>query len=187
MKKLISMFLMSAIVMSMGACSSGPSDDEYRKLAAENARLQVEVEDLTAQIQELQRPTVEATPPETVEASDDASQQTNSLVIFEQDSIKVTYTGMSETFMGPKVDFIVENGTDTDITLQARNVSVNGVMTDPTFSCEVTAGKKAKDGISFLADDIDGGVIKELEFSFHIFKTDGWDTILDSDMISISI
>lgn len=187
MKKIIGLFLASAMVIGLAACSSGPSDDEYRKLAAENARLQVEIEDLTAQIKELQGSASEGTAPEAVEGSDDAPEQINSLVIFEQGGIKVTYTGMSESFMGPKVDFIVENGTDTDITLQARNVSVNGVMTDPTFSCEVTAGKKAKDGISFLADDIDGGVIKELEFSFHIFKTDGWDTILDSDIISISI
>lgn len=187
MRKIVSLFLFSMLAAYLGACSSGQIDDEYRKLAAENARLQVEIEDLTAQIKELQGSAVEMAASGTVEGSNDAPEQINASAIFQQDGIKVTYTGISETFMGPKVDFIVENGTDTDITLQARHVSVNGVMTDAVFSCEVTSGKKAKDGISFLADDIDGGVIKELEFSFHIFKTDGWDPILDSDMISIPI
>lgn len=44
MKKFLSTFLASAIVFGLGACSSGPSQVDYDKLASENAELRARLE-----------------------------------------------------------------------------------------------------------------------------------------------
>jgi len=78
---------------------------------------------------------------------------------------------------------------DLPITVQARNTSVNGFMVEPIFSCGIVPGKKALDGLTFFEDDIIGNgidTITEIELSFHIFNTDSWDTIKDTELIIIT-
>jgi hypothetical protein len=53
----------------------------------------------------------------------------------------------------------------------------------------VLAGKKAYDTITFLETDLsDNGItrIDELEFKFHIFDMNSWDTIFDSNWIKVT-
>jgi hypothetical protein len=62
-------------------------------------------------------------------------------------------------------------------------------MLEPIFSSDVLSGKKAFDTITFLEQDLTDNDIKEiesLEFKFHIFNMDGWDTLLDSETITVS-
>jgi len=83
----------------------------------------------------------------------------------------------------------IENNTDKAITVQARDVSINDFMVDPVFSCEVISGKKAFDTITFMESDLtDNGItdINDLELKLHIFDTETWDTIKDTDIIKIS-
>lgn len=183
MKKFISMFLVSAIVMSMGACSSGPSQGEYDKLASENAELRAQIEKL----QDSEKTSPQSEKVDYEEDFEDQQAPAKSEVVYDENGIKITYTGISESFMGPQIDFIIENNSQKAATIQARNVSVNGVMTEPTFSSDVMPGKKAKDGIEFMEDEIEGGEIKELEFNFIIVDMDNFETVAESELISISI
>ncbi len=94
-----------------------------------------------------------------------------------------------ESFWGADVYVYIENNTDEDATIQARDVSINGFMIDPIFSSDVSAGKKAYDAITFLESDLsdnDISIIDEMELSFHIFQADGWDAIFDSPKISVT-
>ena len=67
--------------------------------------------------------------------------------------------------------------------MQTRESSVNGVMEDPYFSCDVAAGKTANDSIVFSSDN-ELGVV---EMSFHIFDADTYDTIVDTDTITVTV
>lgn len=112
--------------------------------------------------------------------------------IYENEGIKIVSKGISEdsSFMGPSLVIYAENNTENAITIQSRDVSVNGFMVDPIFSCEVMPGKRAIDSITFMSSDIEENQIKsidEIELSFHIFQTDGWDTIQDTEPITINI
>lgn len=99
-------------------------------------------------------------------------------VLLDNEAVKITFVGVdNKSFFGPSINLEIENKLDRTIMIQSREVSVNGVMTDPIFSCEVAAGKKAKDSISFDSNDI-----KELvnvEGLFHIFYSDDWSEIGD--------
>ena len=113
-------------------------------------------------------------------------------IIYENEGIKIVSKGISEdsSFMGPSLILYVENNTENAITIQSRDVSINGFMVDPIFSCEIMSGKRAMDSITFMSSDIEEnqiGSIDEIELSFHIFKTDGWDTIQDTEPVTINL
>lgn len=116
-------------------------------------------------------------------------EQVDPVVLLEQDGLKVTYNGMSEDFLGPTVNLLIENNGSQAYTVQARDVSVNGFMIDPFFSVDVGPGKKANDTMGFLSDDISANGITEItdiEFTFHVCNPDTFDTIFDSDVITIT-
>ena len=81
----------------------------------------------------------------------------------------------------------MENNSSEDITVQVRDLSVNGFMMSPVFSCEVLAGRKAYDTITLFESELEeNGItsIETMELAFHIFNTRTWETIIDSDSIT---
>ena len=68
-------------------------------------------------------------------------------------------------------------------------MSVNGFMVDSSMSEDVVAGKKAMSAVQFFSTDLEENSIDDItdvELYFHIFNLESWDTIFDSDVISIS-
>ncbi|MFP3154426.1 hypothetical protein LQZ18_08355 [Lachnospiraceae bacterium ZAX-1] len=111
--------------------------------------------------------------------------------ILNQDGFRIVAKKVvdEESFWGADLLVYIENNTDTDVTIQARDVSINGFMIDPMFSCSIISGAKAFSQITFMSSSLEeNGIesIDSLDLSFHIFKTDGWDTILDSDSIAVN-
>lgn len=78
----------------------------------------------------------------------------------------------------------IENLSDIGITVQVRDTSINGIMMDPIFSTDIAVGKKANDEMSFYSLKDEGiDKIETMEFSFHVFGSEDWDTIVDTDPI----
>jgi len=83
----------------------------------------------------------------------------------------------------------VENNSDKAVTVQVKDVSVNGFMVDPAFSSDVLPGKKAFDTISFLESDLQENNITDIttiELTFDIFDSVEFNTIYESENITIS-
>ncbi|MCD7744241.1 MAG: hypothetical protein LUI13_02945 [Lachnospiraceae bacterium] len=110
-------------------------------------------------------------------------------VIYDTDGRKVTVTGYETGWLGPEITVLVENDTESSFTLQIRDSSVNGIMTDFQASIEVEPGKKANGSISILSSDLeDYGIeqVADIEMSLHIFDSETWDTIVDTEPILIT-
>jgi len=112
-------------------------------------------------------------------------------LLYEDGGLKVVIQSKDEknSFWGADIFVYVENLTTSDIIIQMRDTSVNGFMIDPMFSCEVLAGKRAYDSITFLEsylteNDIDR--IDDMEFSLHIFDSNSWNTIKDTEKLIVS-
>lgn len=119
------------------------------------------------------------------------SYDSSGFVALDQNDFKIVVKKLDseDSFWGADIYLYIENNSDKNATIQVRDVSINGFMVEPAFSSEVLAGKKAFDSITFLESDLkDNNIesINDLELYFHIFKTDGWDTIFDSDLIKVS-
>lgn len=111
-------------------------------------------------------------------------------VLLEQDGIKITAKELSnDSFWGPEVKLLVENTSSQSVTVQLRDVSVNGIMMEPMFSTDVAAGKKVNDSITFMNSEFEEAgitIIQNMEFSFHVFDTESWDTVFDSETIYLA-
>lgn len=112
-------------------------------------------------------------------------------VAYEGDDLRIIVKKLnsSDSFWGSDVYLYIENNRAEDITVQARDVSINGFMVDPIFSSDISAGKKAFDTITFMESDLtDNNVtdITDIELKFHIINLNTWDTIKDTDTIKIS-
>lgn len=84
---------------------------------------------------------------------------------------------------------LVENNSDESITVQTRESSVNGIMAETMFSCEVGPDKKANDSITFMESYLEAAgisTIKDIELKFHVFDSESWDGRFDSDVITIT-
>lgn len=116
--------------------------------------------------------------------------QVEEQVLLEQEGVKITLKGLeADSFMGPELKLLIENSTDQSLTIQTRDTSVNGIMIETLFSCDVAAGKSANDGITFMSSSLEEAqisVLQNFELSFHIFNTETWDTVFDTDTITIS-
>lgn len=109
-------------------------------------------------------------------------------VLYDENDIKITATGMEDSLFGTDLKLLIENNSGKSITVQARNSNVNGYMVDTMMSADVASGKKANDSLTFQTSGLkDSGIeqIAEMEFSFYIFDSDTWDTILETDLITV--
>ncbi len=109
-------------------------------------------------------------------------------VIYEEDGRKVTVTGYGEGLMGPEIEVQIENNSDEAFTLQIRDSSVNGIMTDLEASIEVEPGKISKEEVTIPASSLEENGIEQvadIELCLHFFDPDSFGTIADSEPISI--
>ena len=112
-------------------------------------------------------------------------------IAYEENGIKITVKGLAESssLFGPELVVYIENNSDENITVQTRDFSVNGFMVNPIFSSDVMSGKHAIGTITFLSSELEENNITKFEtaeLSFHIFNAKSWDTIVDTDVISLS-
>ena len=109
------------------------------------------------------------------------------VVILDEMGVKITAKKLEDdSFFGPELKLLIENNSDKNLTVQCRNASVNGYMVDTMMSADIVAGKKVNDSITFTnLDECGITTIADMEFSFHIFTSDDWETYLDSDVVSI--
>lgn len=113
-------------------------------------------------------------------------------VIYENNGVKITYLGISaanSSMGGEEVKLYIENSSAKKYIVQTRDVSVNGTMASPLFSCTVAAGKSAYDSIEFYSSalkDIHVTSISTVELTFIIADADNLSSTTKSGVITVS-
>lgn len=91
---------------------------------------------------------VESTSKETAttaesQASEHDAPTIDETLILDEKGIRITAKSIDyDDWFEPEIKLLIENDSDTDLTIQCRNASVNGYMVDTVFSCDVSSGKK---------------------------------------------
>lgn len=110
--------------------------------------------------------------------------------LYNQDGIRIVGKLVDEnSFWGTAVLLYMENTTGKNITISCENMSINGFMVTPYFSCTIYDGKMAFDEITILSSDLEANdisTIEDIELSFHIYNSDTYDVIADTDPIAFS-
>lgn len=168
--------LVIAMLGAMGGCSGAGNSSASQKAEESSVKESSAAEESSDAEESQNEDSSDA------EKSDNAADE--SKVLFEDSTVRITYAGTDEeSWMGKGLKVTIENLSDKNISVQTREASVNGVMDDPYFSCDVASGKTANDTIYFSTKDELGTV----ELSFHIFDSDTFDTIADTEKVTLVI
>ena len=127
---------------------------------------------------------------DSVSATEEATATIEEQVLVEQDGIKITAKDITydSSFMGSSLNLIIENTSDKTITVQARDVSVNGYMLNPIMSADIAPGKTANDDILFLSSELEeNGIeaIANIEAKFTAFSTENFESLFTTDTVRI--
>jgi len=202
--KIFTLLTVVIILIFLAACSNTTQDTKEiseKELSEEKEEQIAEEDTQEKEIEEVEN-IEEAVNEEQSEASTETSDDDKSLdtekdgisvdeqVLLNQEKIIITLKSLStDNIWGPSLKVLVENNRNEGIIVQTRNSAINGVMIESMFSCDVAAGKKANDEITFMSSDLETAqieTIKDIEFSFTIFNSESWDDIYDSDTIKIT-
>lgn len=112
-------------------------------------------------------------------------------LVYEGNGLRIIVQSLDdkESFWGAELYVFIDNQSSNNVTIQVRDLSINGIMVDPIFSSDVLSGKKAYDEITFLQSDLEeNGITKisKVEFAFTIFDSETWNTITDTNVIEVS-
>ncbi len=92
------------------------------------------------------------------------------------------------SFWGAAVLLYIENNSGKNVIIQCDDLSINGFMITPFFSCDVYDGKRALDDITLMSSELEeNGItsIDDIELKFHIVD-ENFTKITDTDAISFS-
>ncbi len=110
--------------------------------------------------------------------------------LFNQDGIRIIGRYVEEdSFWGAGVLLFIENNHGGNILVQCDNLSVNGFMVTPLFSCAVNNGRMALSDITILSSDLKENnieAVEDIELVFRIIDADTYQAIVETDPIAFS-
>ena len=181
MKKFLFVVLIMTITVCLIGCGSNIPTDNYLEEVSLPALTEIEIEDIP-----IDTSTNISEEVETVEQTNESNIAES--IIYNENDITITAKSLSYDDYDVNLDLLIENNSNENITVQTRLASINDIMVDPSFSCDVVSGKKVNDSISFSNDELSAykiDSIKTIEFYFTIFNADTWDDIADSSIICL--
>jgi hypothetical protein len=110
-------------------------------------------------------------------------------VVYDAHDIKITaeeYT--TDSILGEGIKFLLENNSKKSVSISTEAVIVNNYMISDMFYETVAAGKKAYETMNLLSSDMKAAGITnvgQIEVYFHIYDSDTYKTIDDSECILI--
>ena len=111
-------------------------------------------------------------------------------VVYDESGVKIVVKGLNENaFLGQEILVYIENNTDKGITIQPRDVSVNGFMIDGYLSADVAAGKRAVNSITFLSSELEDNDItsfETVELSFVAYNSKNYNQLFETDKINLT-
>lgn len=161
MKKFLSLLLCFTLLLSLAACGGETAPETQAPTAAPTeAPTEVPTEAPT------EEPTLAPTEPMELE--------TEELVLVDDENLTFIIKGFSDNaHLGLEMQVYCENKTDRPMMFSLDGVSVCGIMYDPFWAMEVTAGKKANDTIYFDTFALaEMGIESPDEISFRLYATD---------------
>ena len=161
MKKMMSLLLCFTLLLSLAACGGEAAPETQTPTAAPTEATTEAPTEAPAE-----EPTLAPTEPTAPEGEE--------LVLADNENLTFIIKGFSDNaHLGLEMQVYCENKTDRSMMFSLDGVSVCGIMYDPFWAMEVTAGKKANDTIYFDTFALaEMGVESVDEISFRLYATD---------------
>ena len=110
--------------------------------------------------------------------------------LYSADGIRIVGKTVDEnSFWGSAILLYIENNSGKSVGINVDYMSINGFMITPYFSTTVYDGKKALEDITILSNQLEENGIESIdnvELKFHIYSSDTYETIADTEPITFS-
>jgi hypothetical protein len=111
--------------------------------------------------------------------------------IFNQDGFRIVAKNLKvdEKYGGADLYLYIENNGGSDVSIKCGDAFVNGIKVYTLFSCDILKNTKAYDRIALTSSELKSfGTtdIEKIELSFNIYSLEEWDTILETEQITIT-
>lgn len=110
-------------------------------------------------------------------------------VVLDREGLKITAKELDMNgSLGPVLKLLIENETNQNVTVQIRDMSVNGYMISPLMSSMVDKGETKEDVIGFSSRELKlSGIttFAELAFRFYVFDSDTMEAVYDSEPVAL--
>ncbi len=110
-------------------------------------------------------------------------------VLFEQDGIVVTATEYTtDSIWGDGIKLLLENNSDKDISIGCNALMVNDYMITDLFASSIAAGKKANETLYLSSTQLKAAGIEnvgKIEIYFHVYDSSTYDTVFDTECVTI--
>lgn len=109
--------------------------------------------------------------------------------LFDNGEIRILATDITDDDFGMNLGIYIENNSDRNVTVQTRDVSVNGFMTNTAFSPSVYGHSRKMDQIVFVRESLEQNGIEsfdEIDLKIMIFDSDSYEIICESDAITLN-
>ncbi|BCJ93012.1 hypothetical protein acsn021_05810 [Anaerocolumna cellulosilytica] len=110
--------------------------------------------------------------------------------LYNEGGIRIVGKTVDEnSFWGTAILLYMENTSGTNAAIECENMSINGFMMSPFFSCNVYDGKKSINEITIMSSELEeNGIesIDEVELQFNIYEAETFETIAVSDPIKFT-
>ena len=127
--------------------------------------------------------------------SNDETPTTSNLVTIEEqvlvdrDGVKITAKEyIEDSIWGEGIKILIENTSSKNVTVSCKALIVNNYMIYDFFSSTVAAGKKANETIYLLSSELEAAGIDsigQIEFYLKVYDDDTYDTIFETDAITV--
>ena len=110
-------------------------------------------------------------------------------VLFEQDGIVVIAKEyVTDRIWGDGIKLLIENNSDKNVTVGCNALIVNNYMISDLFVSGIAAGKKANEVMYLSNTELEAAGIEnvgQIEAYFHVYDTDTYETLFDTDCVTI--
>lgn len=110
-------------------------------------------------------------------------------VLFERNGITITAKKyVVDSIWGDGIKLLIENNSDKTITVSCNALIVNNYMISDLFVAEVSPGKKSNETLTLSSSGLKTAGIETVglvEVYFHIYDSESYDTIVNTDCITI--
>lgn len=110
-------------------------------------------------------------------------------VLVNQNDIVVTAKEyVTDSFWGDGIKLLLENNSDKDVMIGCNALIVNDYMITDLFSSGIAAGKKSNETLYLSSTQLkEAGIenVGKVEIYFHVYDSSNYNTIFDTDCITI--
>lgn len=95
---------------------------------------------------------------------------------------------VNDAIWGEGISLVLENNSTKDVTVSCSALIVNDYMITDLFVSEVAAGKKANETVYLSSSELKAAgidTVGKVEIYFHVYDSASYDTIFDTDAVTI--